>query len=1370
MSEGTVPEAVWGLAPLQAGMLFQALLDEPAAAGGGAAGYDVEQLVISCREEVPTPAFAAAWQLIVKRHGALRLAFEWEGQPKPVLRLIEDVTLPLTEHDWRGVDEEERRRRLAALLAADRATAFDLRRAPAARLHLCRIGPARVDVVWSFHHILLDGRSFTKILLEVFAAMRALRDGAPIELGPAPRPFTDFAAWVSGRDASAGRAFFRELLRGKTTPTPLPAAEAAPLPARGAGEEIVRLDDETSAGLARLARESDTTLGSVVQAMWALLLSRFTGDDDVVFGNTRACRRSAFDGDIQAGAPEDMVGMFINTLPVRARTGDARTLRELLADLRAQGVALRSHEHTPLVEVQGASDIPRGVSLFDTIVMFESEELGERLRKADPSWATRDVELHEQPTPPLTLTAFGGERLELRLLYDRRRYQPGSVARLVAHLAALAHRLGAPGQAAALLELPLGRIETMPDDERQRVLFEWNHTARPFRDDILIHALFEEQVEKRPGDTALFFDGATLSFAEVEARANRLANALIARGAGPGQYVAFLVERGFDLVVTMLGVAKSGAAYLPVDPGYPPDRARFMIDDARATVVVTSPEFADRVGPGALVHGSAELARASSERPPRRATPKDVCYVIFTSGSTGLPKGVVLTHEAVVNTLEWVSRTFRVGPGDRLLFVTSPSFDLSVYDVFGALGAGAAVEIASAAVLKEPTLLVEKLVEPGVTIWDSAPPALSRLVSFFPKAAPASTLRLAMMSGDWIPVRLPDELRAIFPRVEPKSLGGATEAAIWSNFHDIEHVDPSWRSIPYGRPIQNARYYILDRRLQPVPPGIAGDLYIGGTCLAQGYLNRAELTAERFLPDPFLPGERIYKTGDLARFWDDGTMEFLGRADFQVKIRGFRVELGEIEAALRKQPGVREAVCITRNDASGEKAIVGYVVPQEGATLDPPMLRTALVGGLPDFMIPSAIVSLERLPVTSNGKLDRGALPDPAAAAGPRVAAPPRTPLEEKLVKIWENVLRRQPVGVHDDFFELGGHSLLAVMVVTRAKSELGLDLRLSQILARPTIAQLAESLGDVKATVDEAGPASPLVVLNDVVLKDAALKDAALKDRGARPPLLIVSGVGGHVFIFRELAKILGPDQPVFAFTAVGAEGEELPRESVEEIAAAYEREIERRGLRGPLVVGGYSFGALVAFELARRLRARGQTVGGIVAFDAFAPGYPERLPAWERALAHVDELWKRDRKGRLAYLVERADNARRRLLFKLGKGEVLAPAVEGADREREEQMKRVWATLMQAQLAYVPRAIDPGPLLLFVAEKQIVWPATRMDDPVKGWRRWIGGRIDVIPVKGEHLELFRSDNIERMAASIRSMIDPLVAAPSREPRAGAG
>jgi len=1110
------------------------------------------------------------------------------------------------------------------------------------------------------------------------------------------------SAGVLKRDTTPGREFFRRQLHGKSEPTPLPGAERVALEARGSGTRTALLEQRASARLHTLARESGTSLGTVLQAAWSVFLARWTGDEDVLFGSTRA------------------FGMFVNTAPVRVCCSDQRTLREVLEELRSLGLAMREHEHTPLVEIQDVSEIPRSLPIFETVLVFEGQELDARWTRC-----------------PLELTASGGERMQLRLRYDRSRYRESTVERMLAHLVALLTRIGEH------LDRPIGLLECIPDEERQQTLFGWNATAHPFREDLCIHQLFEEQVELRPSALALACDGATLTFRELEERSNRIANTLLARGIGPGSRVAFLLDRSLDLVATMIGIAKSGAAYVPIDPSYPVERARFIVQDTQAALMITEPLFAERCsGMKQLMLGAPELVLASSLRPAAQSSADDVCYVIYTSGSTGVPKGVVLRHRAVVNTIEWVNRTFGVGAHDRLLFVTSPGFDLSVYDVFGALGAGATVEIASTKMMSEPALLAAKLSSPGITIWDSAPPTLSQLVPLLPPRAPSSTLRVALLSGDWIPVRLPDELRAVFPLVKPISLGGATETAVWSIYHEIGTVDPAWRSIPYGKPIQNARCYVLDRRLRPVPVGLAGDLHIGGACLAQGYHGREQLTAERFVADPFLPGEQMYKTGDLARYCEDGTLEFLGRVDFQVKVRGFRVELGEIEVELRKQQGVREAVCSTRVDASGEKSIVAYVVPEDGVTLQARSLRRALVGALPIFMVPSVTVILERLPLTGSGKLDRNALPDPALVLDPRGTEPARTPLEAQFVALWEELLELKPIGVRDDFFEFGGHSLLALMFVTRVESELGLRLPLSSMLTMPTIAELAKSLEPAPATErTPAPPPGPLVELNA---------------GGDRPPIFLVAGAGGQVFVFRELARSLGPDQPVFAFTIEGGADEGLPARSVEDVASSCEREIDRRGVpNAPLIFAGYSFGGLVAFELALRFRARGHEVGRIIAFDGTAPGYLERAPYLERARTQLRALSRGSTADRLRYPFEQGVNLGRQLLSMLGLGRRPGPSNARSIRANEERSRRICRLVQRAQDSYVPLAADDGPLLLFASEMPARKPVTRMLDPALGWGRWIRGRIDVVPVKGGHVDVFRSDNVERMASAIRSSID---------------
>ena len=606
--------------------------------------------------------------------------------------------------------------------------------------------------------------------------------------------------------------------------------------------------------------------------------------------------------------------------------------------------------------------------------------------------------------------------------------------------------------------------------ERKQVLYDWNATAAAYPRDRRLEQLVEEQVERTPDAVAVVHDGQAWTYRELDERANRLAHHLRELRAGPGSLIGVCMNRSAEMVAAVLGILKAGAAYVPLDPAYPKERLAFLLRDTQAIALVTQVrrigQLPDMSVPVVCIDADwPTIAMHPSNRPNRTFTAENAAYVIYTSGSTGTPKGVVLRHRAVVNTIDWVNKTFHVGPGDRLLWVTSLCFDLSVYDLFGMLAAGGTVRVATGSELRDPERLLEVLAGEPITMWDSAPSLLAQMAPHFAKVPPATGLRLVMLSGDWIPVALPDQVRSAFRGATVVSLGGATEAAVWSNWYPIEKVDPTWASIPYGRPIQNARYYLLDGHGQPAPVGVPAELYIAGDCVADGYLNRPELTAERFVPEiadcglripnnPQSAMSRMYRTGDLVKYWPDGTIEFLGRRDQQVKVRGFRIELGEIEATLAKHPDVGQAVATVAPDVNSEKQLVAFVLPQLGRNLDAHGLRKYLRERLPDYLIPAHVVQLAALPLTANGKVDRKALPalvrgQRAAGFNPAApAVPPRDATEAALAAVWCEVLGVDRVGVHDNFFELGGHSLKAAQVVSRVRQRLGRELPLAALFA----------------------------------------------------------------------------------------------------------------------------------------------------------------------------------------------------------------------------------------------------------------------------------------------------------------------------------
>jgi amino acid adenylation domain-containing protein len=974
--------------------------------------------------------------------------------------------------------------------------------------------------------------------------------------------------------------------------------------------------------------------------------------------------------------------------------------------------------------------------------MFENQELNEMLVAAGgPRFRSRHFKVHEQPAIPLAINVYAGEHMEIRAIFDRRRFRTSVIERFLASLETAIDELSGE------LSRSLGDIDVLPANERRRIVYEWNETARTFPEKACIHTMFEERVLDQPQAVALEVGDESLTFATLEERANRLANYLRERGARPGLFVGICLDRGFDLVTAMLAVAKSGAAYLPLDPAYPQDRLQFMVEDARALLVITEHKYQDLFAsqPRVVVDGDDRFAIAQSapERPKRLSSPTDVCYAIFTSGSTGKPKGVVLTHRAVVNTFDWVSRTFRVGHRDRLLFVTSPCFDLSVYDTFGALGAGATVVIATQAMLKDPATLVSEIIRRRITIWDSAPAALARLVPLFPTSLRSTSLRLTMLSGDWIPLALPDAVRNAFPGCEVMSLGGATEAAIWSNWFPIGAIDPRWTSIPYGRPIQNSRYHVLDRRLQPVPVGVAGDLYIGGDCLAQGYLNRPELTSERFIPDPLSSsGERLYKTGDLARYFGSGDLEFLGRADFQVKIRGFRVELGEVEAALLSQPGVREVACVAHPDPSGQRSLVAYLVAEKGAKLDEDSLRAALGRSLPDFMLPSHFIFLDGMPVSSNGKLDRKALPNPTMRSNRVAFVAPKTPQEMAMVRIFEQVLEKKPLGIADDFFANGGHSLLAVTLMSKIKAELGLDLRLSLLLEYPTVEKLLTAI-----TQPSADPKSCLI---------------ELRPGDDKRCLFLIHDGDGETLLYRTLAGLIPRGIPVYGVAPLGRGRLPMVHASVEAMASYYLREIRGRQPEGPYFLGGLCAGGVIAYEIAHQLeRAGEETFVGLV--EAAPPN------AKRRALRITRQRWQR-----VAELVPTVGHSARAVLAKLRDKMVNLATYEMLYQSKRLRGRMLFEVLrhgrffdgqpwpewlpsltvreiyMAAARQYKPHPSERVRTVVFRAtEHGGDEPPFRdlLVDPDLGWRTLLGDKVTIVDAPGGHSNILQQPHVTAVA-----------------------
>ncbi|MDE3155808.1 MAG: amino acid adenylation domain-containing protein [Acidobacteriota bacterium] len=1031
-------EDVYALSPLQEGLLFHSLYDPRSSA------Y-FDQLIVAIQGTLDEDAFARAWQALVDRHPALRTAFAWRSGKRPLQVVARTARLDVIRHDWRGEPDALAPARLEAFLEEDRRRGFELSRPPLCRLAIIRRAEAERVIVWSRHHLLLDGWSVSLLLRELLERYGALTGGAPAPERPAP-PYRDFIDWLQRQDRSAAEAFWRRTLDGFTTPTPLgltrATGERRADPAAADVERIDRLPAGQTEAIVAGARRARVTLNTLVQGAWALLLGRLSGETDVLFGETVAGRPADLPG------ADAMIGLFINTLPVRVPLPAAVTAGDWLRSLQDAGTDARRYDYCPLVDVHGWSEVPRQTPLFDSLVVFENYPASTR-EAVMPGFTIGSAETWERTNYPLTLIVSPGTQLELRWIFDAGRFDETAMVRWMEAFRTILDQL------AARLDAPLARISPLDDAERRMLLHDWNATALAFDRQVCLHQLVEAQAAATPERTAIVHRGARVSYAALNERADAIARGLAALGAGPEVPVGLCARRTPALLAGMLGILKTGAAYVPLDPAYPAERLSFMVRDAGIRLLVTERALAgrfDEVTP-VLLDADAEPAAPPVRRSPD-VTPENLAYVIYTSGSTGLPKGTAITHRSAVALVAWARHVFSDGELAGVLASTSVCFDLSVFEVFLTLAAGGTV------VLAEHALELPSLGAAGsVTLINTVPSAIAELER--QQAIPAS-VRTICLAGEPLTAALADRLYAL-PGVERVyDLYGPSEDTTYSTFTQRAPGGPA----TIGRPIANTQLYLVDGHLEPVPAGVIGEIVLGGDGLARGYLGRPALTAERFVPDRFSgrAGARLYRTGDLGRFRPDGRLEFLGRADHQVKIRGFRIEPGEIQARLEEHPGVADAAVVVRRDERGDPHLAAYYTSSDATAAAPGALRDYLAQRLPAYMVPDAFCRLDALPRTPNGKLDRAALPDPSGSR-PASAVAPRTPTERQLVDLWQQVLGLDTVGVTDNFFDLGGHSLLATRLMARVRETLQVEPALRLVFDHPTVAELAAALDEAAAT-----------------------------------------------------------------------------------------------------------------------------------------------------------------------------------------------------------------------------------------------------------------------------------------------------------------
>ncbi|WPB73718.1 amino acid adenylation domain-containing protein [Archangium violaceum] len=1040
-------EDLYPLSPMQQGMLFHSIV-------GASTGEYFQQLGWTFHSALELPAFRRAWESVVARHPILRTAFCWQELPQPLQAVHPRVELPWQEHDWRGLSPAEQEARLEAFLREDHARGFELSRPPLMRLAVMRLDEQVYRFVWSLHHLLLDGWSVGLLIHELFGTYDALvRKQAPrLERGPA---FRDFIAWLGQQDTARTEAWWRKTLAGFSTPTPLPgkAADSTRREAPEMVEHVLAVSEPSTKALQAFARQHGLTLNTLLQAAWGLLLGRYSGERDVVFGTTVSGRPA------ELPQVESMMGLLINSLPVRVRLPPGAEIVPWLKELQAWLVELRQQEHSALIQIQGWSEVPRGLPLFESLLVFENYPVDDSVRERASGHDVRDVRMMERKTFPLNLIVVPGHELLLKLTVDSSRVDADTARRLLTHARAALEGLMGPAKR-------LGDVSLFSESERHLLLVSWNDTKRELPREECAHRLFEAQAARTPHASAVAFGEAVLTYAELDQRANRLARHLRSLGVGPETRVGLCLERSLDVPVAMLAILKAGGAFVPLDPTYPAARQAFILGDAGVALLVTQEPIADELPTSArlvrLDSDAQEIALQPGTAPDSGATGDGLAYVIYTSGSTGTPKGTLLTHRGLCNTALAAVTAHRFRPDSRVLQFASPGFDASVCEVFSTLLAGACLVLAPREELLPDSPLRTLLESRAVTAVTLTPSVLAQLSN---EGLPR--LETLISAGEALP---PSVAQRWSKGRTLLNAYGPTEVTICASISGP--VDTERPTL--GRPFPNVELFVLDGLMQPVPVGAPGELYVGGVGLARGYLGRPELTAERFLPHPFssAPGARLYRTGDRVRYLPDGQVEFLGRVDSQVKLRGFRIELGEVEAALARHPAVREATAVVREDSPGQPRLVAYVVLDERQSGEPAGLRTALKEQLPEYMVPSAFVFLPSLPLTGSGKVDRKALPAPDGVRPEDATAfvAPRSELEQQLATMWSELLGVERIGVHDDFFALGGHSLLATQLISRVRATFEVELDFRELFEEPTLAALAVQIMEARASqVDDA-------------------------------------------------------------------------------------------------------------------------------------------------------------------------------------------------------------------------------------------------------------------------------------------------------------
>lgn len=1253
---------------------------------------------------------------MVRRHEAWRTVFGVaEGQAVQIVRPPFAVQLPVT--DLSSLPADDREAKAKALATADARQPFDLTQGPLWRAMLVKMAEDDHRLFMTMHHVIFDGFSTYRVFLpEVIHLYEAFAAGKASTLPELTVQYADVALWQRRQLAEhpplEQMHYWHERLKGEYPVLQLPTDRARPSVQTFAGAtDSITFSPTLSDQLREFSRREGVTLYMTLLAAFATILYRYSSQEDVVVGTVSSGRKRP--------EQDKLLGCFQNPLPLRLDLSGDPSFRTLIGRVREVVAGALSNDDVPFEQVVRECIPGRDASNSSVLQVFFS--LVPPAVSFDPAWTISqvdvsvgtakfdlDLELDDRP-----------EGIQGRFVYNTGIFDAATIRRIAGHLMRLTEHA---------VRHPEEKINHLPllTSTEEAFFSYWNRTESPFPSGKCLHQLFEDQVATAPDHIALTYGREQLTYGQLNQRANQLARHLQKRGVKPGIAVGVCLQRSLDLITALLAVLKAGGVCLALDPKYPADRISYMVEDSAAPLVITQPgllpsDLALKPLLVLLPDAWSQIAHESGANLESGVGPRDLAYTIYTSGSTGKPRGVLLEHRGLVNHA-WTCRSlFDLTPADRMLQFATISFDISVEEIYPTFASGGTVVLWPEGHSLATADFLSFCLQQGVTIIDPSTAYWHELVHAIAEGGqrlPAS-LRLVIVGGEKASSSaFASWMRSAGPHVRWVNTYGPTEASVIVTAFEPKYPSPDQvpPSLPIGRPIANTKIYVLDQWLQPVPCGVPGELHIGGIGVARGYLNRPEMTEQKFISDAFSaePGARLYKTGDMVRLLPSGEIEFIGRTDFQVKIRGFRVELGEIESALGQHGNVHDAVVIAREDVPGTKTLVAYIVPNTLPEPTPSELRAFVKDKLPEYMWPAAFVRLASLPLTPNGKVNRRGLPAPEsgdlAVQGEFTAA--KTDTEKRLVKIWESVLGRTPVGTQQNFFELGGHSLLAVRLMYRIEQEFGRNLPITALLRAPTVEQLAVLLQGETSHEDW----SSLV---------------PIQPQGSRPPLFVVHGAGGAVIVYRDLAIHLGKDQPLYGLQAQGLDGKQPVLRWVEQMAAHYIEEMHKVQPTGPYCIGGLSFGGIVAWEMAQQLRRKGETVGLLAMMDTF-PNNSES--AGELLL----KLARRSFFEQAKYVIRKVGEYRNQLTRRL-RGDFLPPAI-----------LQVRAGIQEAAAAYTLRPYAGKVTLFRASEKSL----RGVEDPWYGWKDLATGGLDMHEIEGTHVGILAEPGVAQLADDLRQCL----------------